>query len=66
VECLDLKGLAVGQAYFDELLKYIFKLLAFFIGNVPAMIHVPCVASNNGTPNQTKPRDDNTKQASDD
>jgi hypothetical protein len=37
VKCLVLKGLAVGQAYFDELLKYILRLLAFFIGNVPAM-----------------------------
>jgi hypothetical protein len=35
---LFLRGLAVGQAYFVELLKYIFKLLAFFIGNVSAMI----------------------------
>jgi hypothetical protein len=35
---LDLRGLAVGQAYFDELMKYILRLLAFFIGNVPAVI----------------------------
>jgi hypothetical protein len=37
-KCLVFKGLASGQAYFDELLKYILRLLAFFIGNVPAMI----------------------------
>jgi hypothetical protein len=36
-KCFDLRGLAGGQAYFDELIKYIFRLLAFFIGNVPAM-----------------------------
>ena len=37
VECLVLKGLVGGQAYFDELLKYIFKLLAFIAGNLSAM-----------------------------
>jgi hypothetical protein len=55
VECLVFKGLAGGQAYSIELLKYIFKLLAFFIGNSSAMIHVPCVASKQGTPTITKP-----------
>jgi hypothetical protein len=40
-----------GQAYFDELLKYIFTYLQNVIGNVPAMIHVPCVASKQGTTN---------------
>jgi hypothetical protein len=55
VKCLVLKGLAVGQSYFDELLKYIFTYLQNVIGNLPAMIHVPCVASNNGTPTITKP-----------
>jgi hypothetical protein len=34
---LEIRGLAGGQAYFDELLKYIFKLLAFFAGNLSAM-----------------------------
>jgi hypothetical protein len=41
------------QSHFDELLKYIFKLLAFFIGNLSAMFYLDSVASNNGTP--TKP-----------
>jgi hypothetical protein len=34
---LNLRGLAGGQAYFDELLKYISKLLLFFAGNPYAM-----------------------------
>ena len=34
---LNLSGLAVGQAYFDELLKYIFTYSQIFIGNVSAM-----------------------------
>jgi hypothetical protein len=37
-KCLVLKGLAVGQAYFVELLKYIFTCLQIIIGNVPAVI----------------------------
>jgi hypothetical protein len=37
VECLVLKGLAGGQAYFDGLLKYIFTYSQLVIGNVPAM-----------------------------
>jgi hypothetical protein len=37
VKRFDLKGLAVGQAYFDELLKYIFNYSQIIIGNVPAM-----------------------------
>jgi hypothetical protein len=47
--------LAGGQAYFSELLKYILRLLAFFVGNIPAMFYLALVAGNNGTPNQTKP-----------
>jgi hypothetical protein len=35
---LEIRGLAVGQAYFDGLMKYILRLLAFFIGNVPSVI----------------------------
>jgi hypothetical protein len=54
VKCFDLRGLAVGQAYFDELLKYIFTYLQNVIGNSSAMIHVPCVASKQGTPTITK------------
>jgi hypothetical protein len=50
VECLVLRGLAGCQAYFDELLKYIFTYLQNVIGNLSAMIHVPCVASKQGTP----------------
>jgi hypothetical protein len=38
VKCLDLKGLVDGQAYFDELLKYIFTYSQIVIGNVPAML----------------------------
>jgi hypothetical protein len=34
---LVLKGLVDGQAYFDELLKYIFTYWKNVIGNVPAM-----------------------------
>jgi hypothetical protein len=37
VKCLVFKGLMACQSYSVELLKYIFKLLAFFVGNVPAM-----------------------------
>jgi hypothetical protein len=55
VKCLVLKGLVDGQAYFDDLLKYIFTYLQNVIGNWGGMIHVPCVASNNGTPTITKP-----------
>ena len=33
-----LKGLAGGQVYFDELLKYIFTCLRIIIGNVPSVI----------------------------
>jgi hypothetical protein len=36
-KCLVLKGLAVGQSYFDELLKYIFTYSQLVIGNLPAM-----------------------------
>jgi hypothetical protein len=36
-ECLVLKGLAGGQAYFDELLKYIFTYSQLVIGNLSAM-----------------------------
>jgi len=43
------------QAYFVELMKYIFTYLQNVIGNSSAMIHAPCVASNNGTPTITKP-----------
>jgi hypothetical protein len=53
-KCLVLKGFAGGQAYFDELLKYIFTYSQLVIGNLSAMIHVPCVASNNGTLTITK------------
>ncbi len=35
-------------------MKYIFTYSQIIIGNLPAMIHVPCVASNNGTPTITK------------
>ena len=35
-------------------LKFIFELLAFFIGNVPAMFYLALVASNNGTPTTNK------------
>jgi len=44
------------QSYFVELLKYIFTYSQNVIGNLYAMVHVPCVASNNGTPTITKPR----------
>jgi len=54
VECLEFKGLAGGQAYFDGLLKYIFTYLQNVIGNARAMFHLACVASDNGTTNQTK------------
>jgi len=37
VECLVLRGLAGGQAYFVELMKYILTYLQNVIGNVPAM-----------------------------
>jgi hypothetical protein len=50
-ETLGNKGFGELSTLFD---KFIFELLAFFIGNLPAMIHVPCVASNNGTPTITK------------
>jgi hypothetical protein len=40
--------LAVGQSYFNELLKYILRLLAFFIGNLPAMFYLALVASKQG------------------
>jgi hypothetical protein len=56
VKCLVFKGLAVGQAYFDESMKYIFRLLAFFIGNLYAMFYLALVASKQGTPTITKPR----------
>jgi hypothetical protein len=38
-----------GQAYFVELMKYIFTCLQNVIGNLSAMIHVPCVAGKQGT-----------------
>ena len=44
MECLVLRGLAVGQAYFDELIKYIFAYSQFFIGNLPAMRDCPCMS----------------------
>jgi hypothetical protein len=53
-KCLVFKGLMACQSYFSELLKYIFTYSQIFIGNVPAMVHVPCVASNNGTPTINK------------
>jgi hypothetical protein len=46
------------QSHFDELLKYIFKLLAFFIGNVPAMFYLALVASKQGTPTITNDNDE--------
>jgi hypothetical protein len=46
VKCLVFKGLAGGQAYFNELLKYIFKLLAFFIGNRVGVAHVACMSDS--------------------
>jgi hypothetical protein len=58
VKCLDLKGLVDGQAYFDELLKYIFTYLQNVIGNWCGMIHVPCVASKQGTPTINKYNDE--------
>jgi hypothetical protein len=54
VKCFDLRGFAGGQAYSVELLKYIFIYSQLIIGNVAAMIHVPCVASKQGTPTITK------------
>jgi hypothetical protein len=47
-----------GQAYFDELLKYIFTYLQNVIGNWCGMIHVPCVASKQGTPTINKYNDE--------
>jgi hypothetical protein len=35
---LNLRGLAVGQSYSIELMKYIFTYWQNVIGNVPAMI----------------------------
>jgi hypothetical protein len=35
---LVLKGLVAGQAYFDELMKYIFTYSQIIIGNVPSVI----------------------------
>jgi len=35
---LNLRGLVGGQAYFDELLKYIFTYSQIVIGNLSAMI----------------------------
>ena len=58
MKCLDLKGLVDGQAYFDELLKYIFTYLQNVIGNWCGMIHVPCVASKQGTPTINKYNDE--------
>jgi hypothetical protein len=55
VKCLVLKGLADGQAYLVELMKYIFTYLQNVIGNSSAMIHVPRVASKQGTPTISKP-----------
>jgi hypothetical protein len=37
------------QAYFDDLLKYIFTYLQIIIGNVPAMFYLALVASKQGT-----------------
>jgi len=51
-ECLVFKGLVGGQAYFDGLLKYIFTYSQLVVGNLSAMFHLACVASNNGTTNQ--------------
>jgi hypothetical protein len=66
-ETLEFKGFGKLSTLFD---KFIFELLAFFVGNIPAMFYLALVASNNGTPTITKPnqtpRYDNTKQASDD
>jgi hypothetical protein len=56
VKCLVFKGLAGGQAYFDELLKYIFTYSQLVIGNLSAMFYLARVASNNGTPTITKLR----------
>lgn len=50
---MNLRGLVDGQAYFDELLKYIFTYLQIVIGNLPAMFYLALVASNNGTPTIT-------------
>jgi hypothetical protein len=35
--------------------KFIFKLLAFFVGNLFAMFYLALVASKQGTPTTTKP-----------
>jgi hypothetical protein len=58
VECLVFKGFIACQSYFNELLKYIFTYLQNVIGNSSAMIHVPCVASKQGTPTITKYNDE--------
>jgi hypothetical protein len=47
---LEIRGLAGGQAYFNDLLKYIFTYLRNVIGNLGGMVHVPFVASKQGTP----------------
>jgi len=38
VKCLDLKGLVSWQAYFVELMKYIFAYSQIIIGNIPSVI----------------------------
>jgi hypothetical protein len=49
VKCLVLKGLVDGQAYFDELMKYIFTYSQIIIGNLSAMFYLALVASKQGT-----------------
>jgi hypothetical protein len=46
---LEIKGLAGGQSYFDELMKYIFTYSQIVIGNLSAMFHLTRVASKQGT-----------------
>ena len=47
-----------GQAYFDELMKYIFTYLQLVVGNLSAVFQIVSVASNNGTPTITKHNDE--------
>jgi hypothetical protein len=47
------------QSYFDELLKYILRLLANFAGNLSATFYLALVASKQGTPNNNQRQNDN-------
>jgi hypothetical protein len=47
-KCLEIRGLAVGQSYSIELMKYIFTYSQIIIGNLSAMFYLARVAGNGG------------------